>query len=396
MHIRVQIDLTMDVGSLPIFLQVNKKAQRHPSCTFSKGSNIMHRLLILPFAGLLLIPLSCSPTAERSPEPWPADRAWIWYHAQQWLVGGNFIPSTAVNQLEMWQPETFDPVTINRELGYARSIGMNIVRVFLHDLAWNQDPPGFKARIDTFLTIADRNRIRVLFVFFDDCWNDNPQVGPQRDPIPGVHNSGWLMSPGTRVVNDSTSWGRLEKYVKDILTTFGDDQRVAFWDLYNEPGNGEQNTKSLPLLRATFRWARQVAPSQPLTAGLWYDNAELNSFQISASDVITFHNYNDSLSVSTQIAELKKHGRPVICTEWLRRNGNSLPATHLPVFKREDVGCINWGLVSGKTQTIFPWGSPKGSPEPKVWFHDLFHKDGTPFDQSEAAVFRRLTNRPRR
>ena len=296
----------------------------------------------------------------------------------------------------MWQKETFDPVTIDRELGYARGIGMNVVRVYLHDLAWSQDPMGFKARVDTFLTIAEQHRIRAILVLFDDCWNDNPQRGPQPNPLPGVHNSGWVKSPGTAIVNDSTSWQRLEDYVEDLLTTFGSDQRVAVWDLYNEPGNGGQDTRSLPLLRETFRWARLAAPSQPLTAAVWYDNPELNAFQISASDIITFHNYSDSLSLSSQIAALKEHGRPIICTEWLRRNGNSLPQTHLPLFKRENVGCINWGLVSGKTQTIFPWGSKEGTPAPDVWFHDLFRKDGTPFDESERAVFRIHTNRQER
>jgi hypothetical protein len=175
--------------------------------------------------------------------------------------------------------------------------------------------------------------------------------------------------------------------------TFGQDPRVALWDLYNEPGNGDQDGKSLPLLKATFQWARLVAPSQPLTAGVWYENQELNAFQLSSSDIITFHNYNDSLNLSSQISALREYGRPLICTEWLRRTGNSIPQTHLPIFKRERVGCINWGLVSGRTQTIFPWGSAQGTPEPAVWFHDLFRADGTPFDEHEAATFRTLTQR---
>lgn len=352
----------------------------------------MNHLLFFFCGAIAISALSCQDPADRDLRPWTAERAWQWYRARPWLVGCNFTPSTAVNQLEMWQAETFDPSTIDRELAYAASIGMNIVRVYLHDLAWRQDPSGFTARIDTFLSIADRHGIRALPVFFDDCWNDNPQVGRQPDPVPGVHNSGWVKSPGSAVVNDSTSWERLERYVKNVLGSFGNDPRVAFWDLYNEPGNGEQDAKSLPLLAKAFQWAREASPSQPLTAGLWYDNAELNALQIALSDIITFHNYGDSLSLSTQITELKRHGRPIICTEWLRRTGGSFPQTHLPIFKREDVGCINWGLVSGKTQTIFPWGSERGTPEPEVWFHDLFRADGTPFDQREIAVFRALTS----
>lgn len=356
----------------------------------------MNRILTIVWSVLAFASFSCQGIGNRDSAPWPADRAWLWYHAQPRFVGCNFIPSTAVNQLEMWQAETFDPRTINRELGYAASIGMNIVRVYLHDLAWTQDPSGFKARIDTFLTIADRHGIRALPVIFDDCWNDNPHTGTQPAPVPGVHNSGWVKSPGSSVVNDSSAWERLERYVKDILGTFGDDQRIALWDLYNEPGNGEQDAKSLPLLAMTFTWARETSPSQPLTAGLWYNNAQLNKLQLEMSDIITFHNYNDTLSLAAQIADLKSHGRPIICTEWLRRAGKSIPQTHLPIFKRENVGCINWGLVSGKTQTIFPWGSKPGTPEPNVWSHDLFRADGTPYDEVEVTLFRALTPRKRR
>lgn len=61
------------------------------------------------------------------------------------------------------------------------------------------------------------------------------------------------------------------------------------------------------------------------------------------------------------------------------------------MFHEEGVGAINWGLVSGKTNTIFPWGSPEGASEPKVWFYDIFRKDGTPFDQEEIDVIRQYT-----
>lgn len=325
---------------------------------------------------------------------WTAEKANEWYARQPWLVGCNFIPSTAINQLEMWQEATFDPATIDRELGWAAGIGMNTVRVYLHDLAWQADPDGFKKRMNEFLKIADKHRIRPLFVIFDDCWNDNPKIGTQPAPIPGVHNSGWMQSPGKAVVNNPAEWGRLERYVRDVVGTFGKDTRILMWDLYNEPGNSEQHAKSLPLLKKVFEWARAAGPTQPLSAGLWYDNKELNAFQLEASDVITFHNYNDAKSLTDQIAELKKHGRPVICTEWMRRP-ISVVRSHLPIFAREHVSAINWGLVSGESQTIYPWGSKKGAPEPKPWFHDLFHKDGAPYDATEIALFKELTGKAR-
>jgi hypothetical protein len=326
-------------------------------------------------------------------ERWSTEKANRWYDGLPWLVGCNFIPSTAINQLEMWQEETFDPDTIKQELGWAADIGFNTLRVYLHDLAWLADADGFKNRIDRFLDIAQKLGIRPLFVFFDDCWNGDPKIGPQPEPLPSVHNSGWMQSPGLDIVNDPEAWGRLESYVGDVVSAFAQDERILMWDLYNEPGNNGNGVKSLPLVKAAFQWARDASPSQPLSVGVWFDQHELNAFQLAASDVITFHNYAPAEQLVEQIAELREHGRPLICTEWMARTLGSLVETNLPVFYQERVGCINWGLVAGKTNTIWQWGTEQGAPEPDPWFHDLFRPDGTPYRKDEIALFRETTRR---
>lgn len=336
---------------------------------------------------------------------WSTEKANEWYARQPWLVGCNFIPSNAINQLEMWQAETFDPAAIERELGWAAGIGFNTVRTFLHDLAWQADSAGFKQRIDCFLEIASRHGIRPMLVIFDDCWNSNPQMGPQPEPKPGIHNSGWIQSPSLEVVNCGPgAWGRLEQYVRDIIGSFAEDPRILLWDLYNEPGNSNNGEKSLPLVEAVFDWARAVRPSQPLSVGIWFDNRKLNEFQLAASDVITFHNYTPADKLTAEIARLKTHERPLICTEWMARTCGSLVSTNLPIFARENVGCLNWGLVAGKTNTIYQWQimpdfaistAPLVEPggEPKVWFHDLFCEDGTPYDHAEIELFKKYTER---
>lgn len=324
---------------------------------------------------------------------WTKEQANDWQTKQPWVVGCNFLPSTAINQLEMWQEESFDVKTIDRELGWAQSIGMNSVRVYLHDLAYETDPKGFKQRMDKFLQIADRHKIRPLFVFFDDCWNPHPQLGKQPIPKKGVHNSGWVRSPGDAQRNWPKDLERLETYVKDILNTFKRDRRVYLWDLYNEPGNSGYDLKSMELLKKCFEWAWDVRPSQPVSAGLWYGNNEFNQFQIANSDVITFHNYNDAKNLQSEISRLVKLGRPVVCTEWMARQNSSWIKTNLPVFHESKIACFNWGLVSGKSNTIFPWGSKEGSEEPTPWFHDIFRQDGTPFDATETDLFKKLTAR---
>ena len=330
----------------------------------------------------------------KTAEVWPVQKANTWYAAHQWINGSNFIPSSAINQLEMWQAGTFDAATIDRELGYAEGIGFNTMRVFLHSLAWQADKQGFKQRVDQYLAIAGKHHIKTIFVFFDDCWNPDAKTGKQPAPKTGIHNSGWLQDPGNRISN-SGEMEMLHAYVTDILTTFKHDKRVLLWDLFNEPGNSNKNEKSLVLLTDVFKWARAVDPDQPLSAGLWdWDFEKLNQFQMRNSDVITYHDYEDPDKHQRVVQLLKASGRPVICTEYMARLRNSTFENTMPMLKKENVGAINWGLVSGKTNTIYAWDTPMpNGDEPKLWFHDVFRKDGTPYKTEEVALIRQLNNK---
>ena len=325
---------------------------------------------------------------------WLKEQAQAWYERQPWLVGCNFIPSTAINQIEMWQSQTFDPDTIERELGWAADLGFNTVRVYLHNLVWQADAAGFKSRINHYLKIAESLALSTLFVLFDDCWNDNPQFGQQPPPIPGVHNSGWMRSPGSALVTDPSSWTQLEEYITSVIGTFGQDGRILMWDIYNEPGNEGLGSKSIPLLKKAFEWARAAEPAQPLTVAIYSDDPELKTVQLEVADIVTFHHYRDAASLTQHIQELKSLGYPVMCTEYMARTRDSRFETHLPIFKRERVGCYNWGLVKGKTQTIYPWGSKPGTPEPDVWFHDILREDGTPFSIEEVEFIKSITHVP--
>lgn len=310
-----------------------------------------------------------------------------------WLRGANFIPSTAINQLEFWQEETFDPATIDRELGWAEKTGFNCMRVYLHHVAWEVDKPGFKNRINEYLTIAEKHNIGTIFVFFDDCWNPTYSAGEQPDPKPGVHNSGWVRDPGDLLSTWPDLIYVLEAYVKDILETFRNDKRIILWDLYNEPGNSGYRNKSLPLLQSVFQWARQVNPSQPVSSGVW-NNAlsDLNKFQLENSDIITYHNYNNEIDHQQAIDTLKKYNKPMICTEYMARRNNSLFSNIMPILKEQGIGAINWGLVEGKSNTKYAWDEPipDGS-EPDLWFHEVFRKDGTPYKQEEINIIKALT-----
>jgi hypothetical protein len=326
---------------------------------------------------------------------WTKEQANEWYKDKGWLRGSDFIPSSAINQLEMWQAETFDTATIHRELGWAESIGLNSMRVYLHHLAWEIDSAGFKNRIDQYLTIADKHHISTLFVLFDDCWMPTYQVGKQPDPKPGIHNSGWVRDPGDKIHKDSTLIVLLERYVKDLLTHFANDKRIVLWDLYNEPGNSGYGNKSMPLLQKAFQWAREINPSQPLSAGIWNnDLIDLNTYQLANSDVTTYHNYSNPTDHKKWIDSLRTYGRPLICTEYMARTRGSRFDNIMPLLKTENIGAYNWGLVAGKTNTMYAWDTPMpDGREPKVWFHDIFRKDGTPYSKEEVKLIKSLTNK---
>lgn len=349
----------------------------------------MNKLLLCLFSLII-----CSTIQSQSSKQWSKEKANTWYRQEGWHAGSNFLPSSAINQLEMWQADSFDTATINRELGWAEQIGFNTMRIFLHNLVWEYDAKAFKQRINAFLSIANRHHVKPLFVFFDDCWNEEPVYGKQPEPKPGIHNSGWMRSPGKSVHNDSTKWIVLENYVKDILTTFKNDKRILMWDLYNEPGNSGYNETSLPLLKKIFGWAWTVRPSQPLTVGIWYDNKSLSDYQLVHSDVISFHNYENAEKMEKEIKELQVYGRPLVCTEYMARPRNSKFETHLPLLRKYNVIAINWGFVSGKSNTIYQWDTPvpEGS-EPKIWFHDVFRKDGSAFDDKEIVLIKKMTGR---
>jgi hypothetical protein len=348
-----------------------------------------------------------------SAEQWTPEKAQNWAAGQPWRVGSNFAPSTAINQLEMWQAETFDLETIDRELGWAASIGMNSARVFLHHLLWEQDPEGFLERINQFLAVADQHGIGVMLVLFDDVWDPHPQLGVQRPPRPHVHNSGWVQSPGRAVLLDTARRAALEPYVKGVIDRFKDDPRVIVWDLYNEPGNPNRSAYgnweiedkarySLDLLKRSFAWAWQVRPSQPITAGVWTGDwsspekrDELNRYMLDNSDVITFHAYGDLEKTRAMAEPLFAYKRPVLCTEFMARPAGSRLEEILPYFKEKQIGAYQWGLVQGKTQTNYPWDSWKQpyDAEPDEWFHELFRTDGTPYIQAEVELYKSLTAR---
>jgi Cellulase (glycosyl hydrolase family 5) len=253
-----------------------------------------------------------------------------------------------------------------------------------------------------------------MFVLFDSVWDPAPQLGKQRAPKPGVHNSGWLQSPGAKALEDTTQYPRLEAYVKGVVGSFANDDRVLAWDVWNEPDNMNQSSYGkqeppnkvklvLALLPQAFAWARSARPQQPLTSGVWRGDwsseekmSEMDKLQVALSDVVSFHNYDAPEEFEKRIGWLRRYNRPLLCTEYMARGNKSTFRGSLPIAKKHDVAAYNWGLVVGKTQTHLPWDSwqrPYTDREPPIWFHEVFKADGAPYREEEVALIRALTGK---
>ena len=342
---------------------------------------------------------------------WSSEKALDWYSKQGWLVGCNFLPSSSINQIEMFQENTFDITEIRRELSWAKDLGFNTLRVYLHDLLW-QEKDQFVIRFNKFLDCCKDLEIKPIIVLFDDCHYPLPQLGSQPLPVKGVHNSGWKQSPGHETVREIASLShsehapRLKNFTQEILDLYKADNRILMWDLYNEPGQFGIGEISYTLLKNVWDWAHEVRPDQPLTSCLDGSIGDsiitLNKKQ---SDVISFHTY-EAEKLEPTIKELSKIGRPLMCTEYMAREYGTTFEFCLPIFKKYNIACYNWGLVAGRSQTNFSWETIlklnelrdkeefiKGLEsliEPEVWFHDILRRDGSAFSNKETSLIKQI------
>ena len=329
-------------------------------------------------------------------ERWSMEKAKEWFARTPWQVGVNYVPSGAVNDVEMWMDGTFDPWLIGRETRLAARAGFNALRVFLSYTVWEREKELFLRHFEEFLTIAADAGLRVMPVLFDDCAFDNGSeayYGRQPEPVPGVHNSRWVPSPGFSVQDDPEKEPSLREYVSAVVGAHREDGRILMWDLFNEPGNTDRTDKAVPLLKNAFLWARAESPVQPLTAAVWSFSPQMEAVEkvcIAESDILSMHAYLPLEETKRRYALLEAEGRPVFLTEWLHRGVGNTYETHLPFFHEKKLGIFQWGLVIGRTQTNLSWDTMRGTPdpEPALWQHDLLLPDGTAYRETELALIR--------
>jgi hypothetical protein len=306
------------------------------------------------------------------------------------IKGVNYIPSYCVSYIEMWHH--FKEDVIYRELRYAKRFGFNSLRIFVAACQWESRREIIQEKLNTFLDWCKELGFTVMLTLQPNTYMlPNNDLHPEEDPFiinfkPGCHDGSWTYK-GAQIFDCNGKWieskENICKFVCDIISSYGQDKRVTFWDLYNEC-----HTSNIPLQELVFSCARSQNPIQPLTA-CW------NALDI--SDITTFHCYATpgvevldpdlpgihEMSFSGEINRAKSTGRPILCTECLARTFKSEMTGFLPVYRKERIGFYIWGLCAGSAQYHFPWDWPIGSPEPKRWFHCVMYPDGSFYDQTE-------------
>lgn len=310
------------------------------------------------------------------------------------IKGVNFIPSYCHSYIEMWHH--FNETCIRRELGYAKQVGFNSLRIFVAECQWETRREVVTSRLDQFLDICKEMGFSIMLTLQPNTYMiPGWKMDADEDPFithlqPSGHDRGWIYK-GARIFDCFGQWeenrDEVARFISEIVARYGRDERVAFWDLYNEPWEANR-----PLVELAFARAREQRPIQPLTC-CW------RAWDL--SDITSFHCYEKPgtpprqqvmgvhyLSFEDELKRACSTGRPILCSECVARTfGNELEA-FLPYYSRAHIGFYVWGLCAGSAQYHIPWEWPEGSPVPRRWFQCMLYPDGTPFDEKEIAMIR--------
>ena len=356
---------------------------------------------------------------------------WEWYNKNPWLTGCNYVPSKSP-ELSIWQEDTYQEIlpTVQHELDIIQKLGMNTVRMGIPFNIWYHEKDKFFDRMDSILSLLDHHGITLMPILFNDCvnfgrpedisvpypkgkhnWDIGYHGGHARNQFSGIPeiSKDPNLSKKDRFFSDKgwIYWDEEEyrpillEYTHQIISRFRNDKRIIIWDIWNEPGNCNRGSLSVPYLKEAFQAAREEDPIQPLTAGVWEypehygeDNSidvdEIGRLAINLSDIVSFHCYSRFEKVKKVVNALEREGRPMLNTEWLNRILGNRIEDQLPFYRNKRIGSYLWGCVAGYSQHYLPWGNllKDKSLDFTLWQHDLFRGDGKPYDPDEIKMIK--------
>ena len=305
------------------------------------------------------------------------------------LVGTNYTPAYAVNQVQFWHD--FRPDVVEKELAAAQAhFGISSLRVYLHNINFDEEKDLFLSNLEKFLKICEKHGIKPGFVFFDDCHRHSGIfLDKPTNPVKGWHNGRWAACPQDRD-RDPKDVHKFKPYIQEVIRAHRTDKRILWWEIFNEPSKLEYSDQ---LRRAGYQWAKDVKPIQPVL-NCWNDN--------DVTDIVNAHNYrwnptswerqaNANIKKGTVFTEAgarwyaprPSNGEPCEVLHWLegrRASGKSTPGVYL-----------DWELMVGNSNCRWYWGTSPDSPEPTMPWCGLMWPDATPVSLAESEASLRYT-----
>jgi hypothetical protein len=327
-----------------------------------------------------------------------------------WVAGVEYTPARAPGNSLWWYNFDEYKADVERELSAASTLyGFNHLRMFLHNMVYDVDNgAALYANMNTFLDIAKARGFKVSFVFFDDCWNHaGASLEDTCVPVKGRHNGCWMAIPQDV---QRTDVDRFKGYVYDTVYKFANDDRVAFWEIFNEPNNA--NEYSMSLRHTAFQWALDaLQDASGVDAANYVQKVPVlscwdNNIDTQVSDM---HRYDTNFVEWTNQVFVGKETMNTLITEGGSRWYQGYPTdagsplavlhwyNHLKAITPSETApfnfgiVLNWELMVGGSNTRWHWDTPDNSAEPVIpWDAHLF-PDGTPVSYVEAAAIRNWT-----
>ena len=351
---------------------------------------------------------------------WTKEQAHEWYNARPWFRGCNYMSADCANRIDQWQSLGWEErfATTEEELKLMQQTGFNTVRLIIEYVVWKEEHDFFLEHFDRYLDLCAKYGISCMITLANDCMP--PKTERWKPPYVGEQTYDWGYHGGKKHSQHSTmhtgpaphfyldeedTREDYFKMVREIVTLHKDDDRICFWDIYNEPGNSRRVDVTLPNIKRLFEIVRECDPAQPLTAGVFHIKGDptvplepCEQFAIENSDIISYHFYRDYEEHIRIIKRLKREGRPILNTEWLGRCLHNTVFDLFPLFYLEKIGCYNWGFVAGKYQTYEPWegtwsrwaDGKEGEVDFTKWFHDLYRPNHRPYEPREIELIKRF------
>ena len=173
------------------------------------------------------------------------------YPNYAWLRGFSVVPSWGARIEEAWA--SYDGGRFRDEVGLARTVHANCIRLWIDFTAWKVDPDKMTERFLDAVSAIDEQGMKTMPCLFNR-WHDG------RWDYGGQYPEDFARELEPK-----------RKYLRSLVKPLANDARVLIWDLCNQPQAASLNDD---LGKREFKWLRQVAETvresgaqQPITVG---------------------------------------------------------------------------------------------------------------------------------